>query len=199
MKYEEFILLRDFATESGEQSNIISWQLGKLYYNSGEYSAAQYFFIDCAENAPDKLLSYECKMMASLCFRSQGNKESYRLSLIDDAIEMYPLRPEAYYLKSRYFLDNRMYQECIDCIEKAKSSCYYIDAGNGRNDQTTIISWSIEYFGKTHFTFVEGLAHYYLGDVSGSLKYFESIESDAAKDLPVHDYNEYVSIYSGIN
>lgn len=199
MQYEEFISLREFS--KGKENKVThAWKLAKYYYGIGEYSPALYFFSYTAEHSVDDLLSYECLMMISLCFKGQGDKEISRMNALETAISLYPHRPEAFYLKSRCYLDNGMYDDCLKCIEYAYSELYYMSSeyGNGRNDQTIIISWNIEYFGTTHFQYIKGLCHYYKGDYQSALECFDAISEVVYTDLPLEDGLTFKKVYEGL-
>ena len=200
MQYEEFVLLRSFAGDKSCKTTD-AFNLGKLYFKRGEYSPALYFFSSAAETSVDFLLSYECLMMISLCLRGQGNKEISRMNAIDGAIELYPLRPEAHYLKSRCYLENEMYDDCLTCIKNSYDKSWYMgpDFRNGRHDQTVLISWNISYFGHSHYQFVKGMAHYYKGENESALKCFNEISNVAAMDLPPEDYSMFSEIYKKIS
>lgn len=196
MQYEEFISLREFSM--GKENKVThAWKLAKYYYSIGEYSPALYFFSYTAEHSVDDLLSYECLLMISLCFKEQGDKEISRMDALETAISLYPKRPEAFYLKSRCYLDNGMYDDCLKCIEYAYSELYYMssDYGNGRNDQTVIISWNIEYFGVTHFQYIKGLSYYYKEDYQSALECFNAISAVVNTDLPLQDCLYFKKIY----
>lgn len=196
MQYKEFSLLREFS-ENKSTKNTCAFSLGKFYYERGEYAPALYFFSSCAENSPDELLSYECMMMISLCFKGQGDKEVSRMNALETAISLYPLRPEAYYLKARCYLDNGMYDDCIKCVEYAYDQLWYMGAAyrNGRHDQTVLISWSIDYYGHSHYQYVKGLAYYYKGDHQSALECFDGIKDKVSEDLPSHDTLYFFKLY----
>ena len=200
MQYEEFIALRDFS-KNKISKNTWALKLGHYYYCRGEYAPALYFYSCSAETSPDELLSYECLLLISLCFKGQGDKETSRLNALESAINLYPQRPEAFYLKSRYYLDNKMYDDCLQCIEYSYNNLIYMGAGyrNGRHDQTVLISWSIDYYGHSHFQFVKGLAHYYKGESKMALECFEGIKDKVAEDLPSTDTVHFFKVYKEIS
>ena len=200
MQYKEFIALREFSTKKSDK-NTQALTLGNYYYDRGEYAPAIYFFSCCAENTVDELLSYQCMMMISLCFKGQGDKENSRMNALETAIELYPLRPEAFFLKSRFYLDNKMYDDCINCINYAYSTLYYMGPTfrNGRHDQTTLISWPIGYFGHSHYQYIKGLAHYHKGEHKKTLECFDGVKDKVAEDLPAAESIHFFQIYKEIS
>lgn len=197
MQYEEFVSLREFSEEKSNKTTC-AWKLGKFYYFRGEYAAAQYFFSCAAEHSVDDLLSYECLLIISLCFKEQGDKEISRMNALETAISLYPHRPEAFFLKSRWYLEHEMYDDCLKCIQYAYDNLYYMGPvyGNGRNDQTVMISWNILFFGHSHFQFVKALAHYYSGDKDSALECFEGVKEKILVDLPAADGLLYQKLYA---
>lgn len=196
MQYKEFTLLREFS-ENKRSKNTCALNLAKYYYERGEYAAAIYFYSCCAENSPDELLSYECMLCISLCLAAQGDKEIPRMNALETAFNILPDRPEAFYLKSRLYLDNMMYDDCINCINYAYNNAIYMgpDYRNGRHDQTVLISWPILYFGHSHFQYVKGLAYYHKGDYESALECFEAIKDKVSEDLPMGDSLNFFKLY----
>jgi tetratricopeptide (TPR) repeat protein len=199
MQYKEFIALREFSKNKSNK-NTHALSLANYYYERCEYGPALYFFSCCAENSVDELLSYQCMLMISLCFKEQGDKENSRMNALETAIELYPLRPEAFFLKSRFYLDNEMYDECIECINYAYNKLYYMgpDFRNGRHDQTVLISWPIHYYGHSHFQYIKGLAHYYNGEFEEALKCFDGVKDKVSEDLPATETIHFFQIYKEI-
>jgi hypothetical protein len=88
-----------------------NYDLAVWYHKKGQTAAAISFYLRAAERTDDKDLSYECLLLAALCFDKQGNRAGTVKNLFRHAITLIPDRPEAYFLLSRFHEYNKEYNE----------------------------------------------------------------------------------------
>lgn len=194
MDYKELRLLKEYISKPDDC--IFCWDLAHYYKENSEWNPAIYFFIRCAETARDDLLSYECLMHASLCFTEQQNKPSTVLKCLEEAIKLFPHRPEAYFLKANHFLKTKKYELCMDFVDFSLSFVGMLEQGNGRpeNGQTSLISNPVGYYGLTSWYFVKGCAEFYSGRYKESSETFSRIKETAIKDLHWKDHRIYLDL-----
>lgn len=99
---EELIkLLHNYIQDYENAEN--NFKLGLYYHNIGQTASALSYYLRTAERTDDDLLKYECMILGSMCFDSQGTRNFTVKGLLQHAISILPKRPEAYYLLSRFY------------------------------------------------------------------------------------------------
>lgn len=86
----------------------ILFNLGVEYENIGHTSSAISFYLKAAESSTYAIFQYECLLKMALCFRKQGNRTFSSLGCIQNAISLLPKRPEAYYLLTQYYENEKI-------------------------------------------------------------------------------------------
>lgn len=84
----------------------INFTIANYYFGIRQTASAVSFFLRTAERTEDKTLQYTCLLAAAKCFEIQGTRNFTVISLIKNAISVYPKRPEGYYLLADYYLMN---------------------------------------------------------------------------------------------
>jgi hypothetical protein len=74
----------------------VNFSLALEYANLNQVASALSHFLRCAERTDDKLLQYECMLLAGLGIKKQGSRLYTEKSFFQNAISILPLRPEAY-------------------------------------------------------------------------------------------------------
>jgi len=90
-----------FSPENPENN----FNLALYYENIGQTASALSYYLRCAERTGDELLKYECLIRSSICFNKQGTRNYTVKGLLLHALSTCPQRPEAYYLMSRFYLE----------------------------------------------------------------------------------------------
>jgi len=67
-----------------------NYYLAVWYHKQGQTAAAISFYLRAAERTDDKDLSYECLLLAALCFDKQGNRTHTVKNLFRHAISLIP-------------------------------------------------------------------------------------------------------------
>lgn len=94
-------------SENGEKN----YDLARYYENIGQTSSAISFYLRAADRASSTILAYECLIRAGHCFNRQGNMDNTVKSLYKSAINLDPIRPEAYLCMARFYEWKNNYNE----------------------------------------------------------------------------------------
>jgi hypothetical protein len=83
-------------TENAEKNyNLAVW-----YENQKQYAPAHTYYLRAAERSTDDLLSYKALIRSSFCYKAQGSRDGTEKIALENAMNLLPQRPEAYYLLS---------------------------------------------------------------------------------------------------
>lgn len=83
-------------TEDGEKN----YNLAQWYENQGHTAPAHTYYLRAAERTEDNILAYRSLIRASFCYKSQGSRDGTEKILLENALNLLPERPEAYYFLS---------------------------------------------------------------------------------------------------
>ena len=83
-------------TENGEKN----YNLARWYESNGHTAPAHTYYLRAAERTEDNILAYTALIRASFCYRSQGSRDGTERVLLENALNLLPERPEAYYFLS---------------------------------------------------------------------------------------------------
>lgn len=102
--------LTDFSldTENAEKN----YNLARWYENQGHTAPAHTFYLRAAERAENTDLAYQALIRASFCYRSQGSRDATEKVLLENALNLNPKRPEAYYYLSLFYERKQEWQNC---------------------------------------------------------------------------------------
>lgn len=115
---EEFLLQFSIENSEGDNNKLTelllnyinepenaehNFQLALYYHDIGQTASALSYYLRCAERTEDDLLRYECLILGSMCFDSQGTRNFTVKGMLQHAVSVLPKRPEAYYLLSRFY------------------------------------------------------------------------------------------------
>ena len=102
--------LIDFSldTENPEKN----YALAKWYDAMGHNSSAHTYYFRAAERTEDKILAYTALIRASFCYKRQNSRGGTEKILLENALNLLPHRPEAYYFLSLLYENNQDWQNC---------------------------------------------------------------------------------------
>jgi len=83
-------------TENGEKN----YNLAQWYERQGHTAPAHTYYLRAAERTEDNNLAYSALLRASFCYKSQGSRDGTEKILLENALNILPQRPEAYYFLS---------------------------------------------------------------------------------------------------
>jgi len=116
---EQLLTEYSLDTENAELNfNVALW-----YEKNGQNAAALSYFLRCAERSEDKLLAYEALIHGSNCYDRQGTRDSTAKGILQQAMCLYPERPEARYLLSRFSGKREWWQDCYIYASEALDNC----------------------------------------------------------------------------
>jgi tetratricopeptide (TPR) repeat protein len=93
--------LADFAKDP--ENDELNYKLAMIYLSLDQTAAAISYFLRAAERTKIDALSYECLLKIGLCFEKQGKRNNTVRGVYEQAMCLIPLRPEAYFLLSRFY------------------------------------------------------------------------------------------------
>jgi hypothetical protein len=102
--------LIDFSldTENDEKN----YNLAEWYEKQGHTAAAHTYYLRSAERTENKLLGYKALIRASFCYKLQGSRDETQKILLENALNYFPERPEAYYFLSLIYEKRNEWQNC---------------------------------------------------------------------------------------
>lgn len=118
-KIEELLAEYSLDTENAE----LNFKVALWYEENGQNAAALSYFLRCAERAEDKLLAYEALIHGSNCYDRQGTRDGTAKGILQQAMCLYPERPEARYLLSRFSEKKEWWQDCYIYASEALDNC----------------------------------------------------------------------------
>ena len=86
-----------------EENDISNFNLASWYESQGHLSPACSYYLRCAELTKDNLLAYECLLKLYLCYKQLSNRNYTCESLLKSALNLFPQKPEAYFLLSQFY------------------------------------------------------------------------------------------------
>jgi hypothetical protein len=88
-----------FDTESPEKN----YALASWYENQGHNAAGHTYYQRCAERSENDISAYKSLIRASICYRKQSSRDCTEKILLENALNLLPNRPEAYFLLSSLY------------------------------------------------------------------------------------------------
>jgi len=152
--------LFDFSldTENAQKN----YNLAKWYEQQGHTAPAHTYYLRAAERSDNDLLAYAALLRASSCYKSQGSRPATEKILLENALNLLPSRPEAYYFLSLFYERKSEWQNAYTYanlgLECYKQEIKNIDVPG--------------YLGKYLLTFQKAVAAWWWGKSSESRKLF---------------------------
>ena len=145
-------------TENPEKNYI----LAKWYERQGHTAPAHTYYLRAAERSDDDSLTYNALIRASFCYKSQGSRDGTEKILLENALNLLPNRPEAYYYLSLLYERRKEWQ----------NSYTYANLGLQQKEVNSIIP---EYQGKYLLIFQKAVAAWWWGRGMECRKLFHSL------------------------
>lgn len=95
-------------TENAEKN----YNLARWYEIHGHTAPAHSYYLRASERTENDNLSYQSLIRASFCYRSQGSRDGTEKILLENALNLLPQRPEAYYFLSLLYERKQDWQNC---------------------------------------------------------------------------------------
>lgn len=146
-------------TENAEKN----YNLAKWYENRGHTAPAHTYYLRAAERAENDNLAYQALIRASFCYKSQGSRDGTEKVLLENALNLLPQRPEAYYFLSLLYERKTEWQ----------NSYTYANLGLQQNDCESLDL--PEFHGKYLLIFQKAVAAWWWGKGMESRKLFHSL------------------------
>ena len=160
-------------TENAEYN----FDLAQWYESHGYTAAGLTFYLRAAERFEDKLKSYHSLLKCFQCYDSQGSRDDSAKVLLQNAIALYPSRPEAYFLLAKFY---EKYQQWQDCYIY---SCIGLDCTI--NDENNSLL-NIGYPGKYALLFYKAISGYRWGKGEESRLLFQELINNYNLDEPYY-------------
>lgn len=88
-----------------------NYDLAVWFEERKQYAAAYTYYFRTAERTDSSFLSYKCLIKAAKTVRAQTTREITERSLLQNAISIFPDRPEAYYYLSLLYMKKKDYMD----------------------------------------------------------------------------------------
>jgi hypothetical protein len=152
--------LNEFSvdTENAEKN----YKLAEWYEKQQQYAPAHSYYLRAAERSKDDLLAYRALIRSSFCYRAQGSRDVTEKVILENALNLMPQRPEAYYFLSLLYERNQEWQ----------SAYTYANLGIQYSNQESIIS---EYSGDHLLLFQKAVAGWWWGKGMESRELFRKL------------------------
>lgn len=158
-------------TENAQNNRL----LADYYYNSGQFAGALSFYLRASERTDTIDLQYYSLIKAGRCLEVPGNRRHTVRTLFSHAINIAPLRPEAYYFMSR---NHEWSQEWIPSYTYANLGLMLT---SGAKDSKNIDL--VEYPGKHGLIFQKAISAWWWGKCSESRELHKVLIRDYFKVL----------------
>jgi hypothetical protein len=152
-----------------------NFDLARAYENDGHIAAAAGFFLRAAVHADDPLFSYEALLRLANCFAKLGGRVYMCKGIFLRAISLMPERPEAYFLLSRLYEQDKEWQECYS----------FAVMGEKLAEDHPRLRTNVDYPGRYGFTFERAVAARWIGIYDESLHLLRQLKRDPTL-LPIY-------------
>lgn len=85
------------------ENDLVNFNLASWYDNQNHLSPACSYYLRCAERTTNTLLAYECLLRLYTCYKKLSNRDYTCENLLKSAMNLYPNKPEAYFLLSQFY------------------------------------------------------------------------------------------------
>ena len=154
---EELLIQYSLDTENP----ILNFNVALWYEERGHNAAALSYFLRCAERADDKLLAYEALIHGSNCYDRQGTRDGTSKGILQQAMCLYPERPEARFLLSRFSERRQWWQDCYIYASEALDNCDF---------ECEPLKTDVEYPGKYGLLYEKAVASWWWGKIDDTKK-----------------------------
>ena len=154
---EELLIQYSLDTENP----ILNFNVALWYEERGHNAAALSYFLRCAERADDKLLAYEALIHGSNCYDRQGTRDGTSKGILQQAMCLYPERPEARFLLSRFSERRQWWQDCYIYASEALDNCDF---------ECEPLKTDVEYPGKYGLLYEKAISSWWWGKIDDTKK-----------------------------
>jgi len=165
-------LLNYISNPKDAESNFL---LGLSYEDKGHTAAAAGFYVRTAEHSEDDVLCYEALLRMANCFTRQGSRVYMTKGILLRAISLLPKRPEAYFLLSRLYEQNKDWQEAYS----------FAVMGQQLSEDHPRLRTNVDYPGRYALVFEQAVAGWWIGLYDESVHLFRQLKKDPTM-LPIH-------------
>jgi tetratricopeptide (TPR) repeat protein len=148
-------------TENAEKN----YNLAEWYENQGQYAPAHTYYLRASERFDDDLLAYKSLIRSSFCYKAQGSRDSTEKVALENALNLLPQRPEAYYFLSLLHERKKEWQQ----------SYSYTNLAIQLSDVDSVIP---EYKGKYLLIFQKAVSAWWWGKGMEARNLFQSLVND---------------------
>ena len=166
-------LLTQYSNDT--ENPVLNFNVALWYEKLGHNAAALSYFLRCAERAEDKLLAYEALIHGSNCYDRQGTRDGTAKGILQQAMCLYPERPEARFLLSRFSERRQWWQDCYIYASEALDNCDF---------ECEPLKTDVEYPGKYALLYEKALASWWWGKCGN----FREILLDLKNNYEMTDY-----------
>ena len=152
-----------------------NFELALWYDDAGHLAAASGFYLRAAVCAYDDLLSYESLLRLANCFSKLGGRTYMCKGILLRAISLDPLRPEAYFLLSRLYEEDKNWQE----------SYTFAVMGQRLRGEVSRLRTNVDYPGNYGLIFEQAVSAWWIGLYDESLYLLRGLKKNPDM-LPIH-------------
>ncbi len=145
-----------------------NYDLAIWYENQGHTAPAHTYYLRAAERSSDDILSYKSLIRAAICYKSQGSRDGTEKILLENALNLLPQRPEAYYFLSLLYEKRQEWQNCYS----------YSNLGLLCYNQNVEDIGIVEYHGQYLLIFQKAVAAWWWGKGMECRELFRSLVND---------------------
>jgi hypothetical protein len=152
------------------ENAVKNYNLAVWYESQKQYAPAHTYYLRAAERSTDDLLSYKALIRSSFCYKAQSSRDGTEKIALENALNLLPQRPEAYYFLSLLYERKKEWQ----------NSYSYANLGLQYSDKESIIP---EYHGKYLLIFQKAVAAWWWGKGKESRELLHSLVDNYWNDL----------------
>jgi hypothetical protein len=89
-----------------------NYNLAQWYEKQGHVAPAHTYYLRAAERFKNDLLAYSALIRSSFCYKAQGSRDGAEKIALENALNLLPQRPEAYYFLSLLYERKQDWQNC---------------------------------------------------------------------------------------
>lgn len=170
---EEFIL--------NPNNDYANYNLGREYHKIGQTASAVSFYLKCAEITDDDTLAYECLLLMSCCYETQGGRPETVKGMIKQALNLLPKRPEAYFALSKFYINQTNWSDAYTYSSLALEMVDF-DVQPLRSD--------VGYHGKKGIEYQKAYSSWWWGKVDQSLDLFLGLQEPSSAQEKLYTHND---------
>lgn len=167
--------LYDYVVDSENPHK--NYELAHAYFVINQTAAASSFFIRAAERyelQQQHERAYECLLLAAQCFYSQKNRDTTAKSLILNALNLCPKRPEAYYSICKLWRAQEKHSDCYTFANFALNNCDF---------SLPPLKSPTGYCGKYDIVYLKAVSSWWFGKIDDCVVLYSSLKDEYWNEL----------------